>query len=143
MITIVNNGQLILDSNYWDSQMAKRGLLYLSWNAGAARLLVPDAMKTAIKEMKTAKYVIISKGKLAKSGGKEALELLFEDMSDSPYVINISIDQADRMLPKSEHGSEFALSVWTRMGMHFTINGKYRVVDRVPCLKEWIPVRRK
>jgi len=142
MITIVNNGQLILDSNYWDSEMANRGLFYLSWNPRAARLLVPESMKIAIKEMKTPQNVIISRGKLENNSSKEALELLFEDMSDAPYVINISVEQADRMLPMSEHGSEFALSVWTRMGMHFETPGKYRVVDRIPCLKEWKPIRR-
>lgn len=42
MITISNDGQKIVSTNYWDTEHAKRGFLYLSWNAGAGRLLLPD-----------------------------------------------------------------------------------------------------
>jgi hypothetical protein len=40
-ILIENNGQLIVGTNYWQTPHAKRGLVYLSYNAAAARLLIP------------------------------------------------------------------------------------------------------
>src|ERR1700744_5802447 len=44
MITIANDGQNLITTNYWDSEYAKMGLIYLTWNAGAARLLLPDVL---------------------------------------------------------------------------------------------------
>jgi len=137
MFTIQNRGQGIVETNYWDSDMAKEGILYLSWNAGAARLLVPDSMKSYIREMKTAKYVIVSRGYWINVDGRDALELLFEDDSDSPFAIQLSSDQCDRMLPQSDHCPQFAVSVWTSEGMVLKKPGKYRVVDEIPCLQEW------
>ena len=49
MITITNQGQRITSTNYWDSDNARAGYLYLSWNAGAARLMVPDTQKAVIR----------------------------------------------------------------------------------------------
>jgi hypothetical protein len=42
LITITNNGPEIEKTNYFDTNCAKEGKLYLSWNAGAARLLIPE-----------------------------------------------------------------------------------------------------
>ena len=62
MLEIRNQGQAILSTNYWDSDHAKAGYFYLSWNAGAGRLLVPDSQKATLREMKGAREVIISRG---------------------------------------------------------------------------------
>jgi hypothetical protein len=42
ILAIPNHGPLIVASNYWQSGIAARGLLYLSVNGGAFRLLVPE-----------------------------------------------------------------------------------------------------
>jgi hypothetical protein len=42
LLSICNSGQDISDTNFWDSEIASRGFTFLSWNAGAARLMVPD-----------------------------------------------------------------------------------------------------
>lgn len=44
-IIIGNEGQSIKQINYWDTEHAATSLVFLSWKAGAARLLVPDAAK--------------------------------------------------------------------------------------------------
>lgn len=76
MISVVNEGQAIKHTDYWKSEQARAGYLFLSWNAGAARLLLPDASEALLKEMRGAQYVIISKGE---PEGRAPLELLFED----------------------------------------------------------------
>ncbi|END9375625.1 hypothetical protein ABMH76_004694, partial [Escherichia coli] len=76
MFFIENEGQAVARTDYWQSVQAQAGYVYLSWNAGAARLLVPDAAKHLLREMRGAEYVIISKGTLH---GRDALELVFED----------------------------------------------------------------
>ena len=135
LITIKNDGGDILETNYWNLENAKKGLLYLSWNAGAARLLVPYSMLAHIDEMRTGKYVIVSRGKLQ---GRDALELLFEDSSDSPYAAHIVVEQTDRLIPKSDQGGGFVVSVWTQSGKQLQLPGKYRVVDFLPHMRPWV-----
>ncbi len=49
---IENEGQAVARTDYWQSVQAQAGYVYLSWNAGAARLLVPDAAKHLLREMR-------------------------------------------------------------------------------------------
>ncbi len=135
LFTFVNQGQKLESTNYWDSELAKRGFVFLSWSAGAARLLVPDSQKAAIRDMRAAKYVIVTRGKWQ---GRDALELLFEDRSDSPYAIHLVTEHTDRLIPEQEQGGGFVVTVWTRGGQKARLPGKYRVVENLPCLQEWI-----
>lgn len=137
MLTITNKGQAIESTNYWDSEHAKAGYCYLSWNAGAARLLMPDALKPAIREMRTAQYVIVSRGPWREHGNRDALELLFEDGSDTPYCLHLVAEQTDRLLPEDNQGGGFVVTVWTRGGEKLRLPGKYRTVPDIPCLDPW------
>lgn len=138
MFKIVNDGQRIIETNYWDSEHAQAGLCFLSWNAGAARVLLPDLMlPAALKEMRTAKYVIVSRGPWVDQGGRDALEVLFEDGSDDPYCLHLVAEQSDRMLPEDNQGGGFVVTVWTRRGEQLRLDGKYRVVGKIPCLDPW------
>lgn len=137
MITIENKGQAIVATNYWQTEPGVRGLLYLSWNAGAGRLLVPDACKSFLREMKGAKYVIVSRGPWTQQGGRDALELLWEDGSNNPFCIHLVAEQTDRLLPATDQGEGLAIAAWTRSGLKGRWPGKYREVDEIPCLKPW------
>lgn len=75
-IVIGNDGPLIQTTNYYDSEAASRGLLYVSWNANAARVLVPDSQLAMVAEMKTGKECIVSAGPTERG---LAYELLFEE----------------------------------------------------------------
>ncbi len=136
MIKIVNDGQRIVETNYFDHPNAMGGLFFVSWNAGACRLLVPDSMRADLHDMQTAKYVIISSGKW--SGKGNALEILFEDDSDCPYVINLQIEQTDRSIPDTDQGGGLVFTAWDRHGERLQLPGKYRCVDRLPCLLPWV-----
>ena len=61
-IIIHNQGQAIRSTSYWDSEQAKAGYVYLSWNAGAGRLLIPDRLKPILREMRDAREVLVSRG---------------------------------------------------------------------------------
>ena len=137
MLEIRNQGQAITSTNYWDSDHAKAGYFYLSWNAGAARLLIPDNQKVALREMKTAHEVIISRGPWSDQGGRDALELLFEDGSDNPYSLLLVAEQCDRLIPATDQGGGFVVTAWTRGGVKGRWPGKYRVVPALPCLEPW------
>ena len=130
-IQIANDGKELKYTNYWDMDHAKKGFFYLSWNAGSARLLVPQNREDQIKEMKTAKCVIISRGWLQ---GRDAIEFMFEDHSDNPYCLHLDKAQCDS-IPKK---IEFDVDIWTQEGKQATFPGKYRTIKELPCMKEWI-----
>lgn len=137
MLIITNRGPELADTNYFDSEHAARGLFYLSWNAGVGRLLVPDASLPALKEMATAQYVIVSRGPWPEQGKTEGIELLFEDNSDSPYCLHLSVEQCDRLLPDLDQGGGFEIVAWARNGKTKSWPGKYRKVEQIPCLDPW------
>lgn len=137
MLIIENNAQAIRSTNYWDSEQAQAGYLYLSWNAGAGRVLLPDSAKGFLREMKGASEVIVSRGPWTDQGGRDALELLWEDGSDNPFCLHIVAEQCDRMIPETDQGGGFAIAVWTRCGLKGRWPGRYRVVSGLPCLQPW------
>ena len=134
---IQNQGQAIISTDYWDSEHAVKGFFFLSWNAAAARLLVPDCQESALREMRGAREVIISRGPCSFQGGREALELMWEDDSDSPYCILVTAEQTDRLTPDTDQEGGFIATAWTREGLQGRWPGRYRVVDSLPCLLAW------
>jgi len=134
MLYLKNHNQEITETNYWDTDQARKGILYLSWNGGAARLLVPEAMRSELAEMRTAQYVVLSQGPW-RAAGEEMLELMFEDDSDTPYAIHISARQSDRSVLEDKR--EFVFAVWMRAGLQFALPGKYRKVASIPCRAKW------
>jgi len=142
MITIENDGQDITGTNYWETEHAGRGLVYVSINAGCFRLLIPDARVSEIGEMRTAREVIVSRGPWPKMGRHDAVELMFEDDSDEPYALHLSTESFDRLpLPadRDRPGQEprWKLSVWTTSGKALELPCRYRVVKSIPCMKPW------
>jgi hypothetical protein len=137
LLTIENKGQAIIATNFWATETARAGYCYLSWNAGAARLLLPDTLASEVREMKGAQYVIVSRGPWTDHGNRDALELLFEDNSNSPYCLHLTMEQTDRSLPADNQGSGFVVTVWNRSGEQLRIPGKYRIVRAIPCLEAW------
>lgn len=134
IITIENDGPKIKSTNYWESENARKGLVYLSTNAGCVRLLVPDISSGFISEMKTGKHVIMSRGPWPAAGKDDAVELLFEDFTDTPFAIHLQAGQCD-MLPDGKGGWSFA--AWTREGVQVELPLKYRRVREIPWLRPW------
>ena len=138
MLNIQNNGPDIVFSNFWDLEPAKKGYFFLSVNAGCARLLIPDGRIAEIEEMKTGKIVIISRGPWSQAGKKEAVELLFEDYSETPYSMNLGAKQIDRLIPSSDNGRDLLFAAYTRGSIKAMERpAKFRTVKKLPCLKPW------
>ena len=139
LITFGNRGQALTNTNYWNHELAQAGYLFLSWNAGAARLLVPDSQKPMLREMKSVKYVVLSRGPLLVNGRGviEGLELLFEDESNNPLVLMMEMEQSALIPSDLAQGANFTLIVYTRGGEKLRLPGKFRRVSSIPCLKHW------
>jgi len=115
MIRIINDGPRIVSTDYWSTEHARRGLVYLSINAGAVRLLLPDTIATDIvEEARCADSAVVSRGPWEAEGGRDSLEVLFEDGSDSPFALHLDARQADRLWLPADDGREVTLSLWGR-----------------------------
>ncbi|WHF85236.1 hypothetical protein QDX08_24305 (plasmid) [Escherichia coli] len=132
MFFIENEGQAVAGTDYWQSVQAQAGYVYLSWNCRRSQaLLCPGCGKTFTQEMRGAGYTSSSvRGALH---GRDALELVFEDGSDAPFVIHMLSEQCDRLLPENNQGVGFVVTVWTRGGNQLRYPGK------VPCWPENLP----
>jgi hypothetical protein len=144
LITVINDGPLIRETNYFDTEHALAGSFYLSWNAGKCRLLMPDnTLLTSLSEMLTGKYVVISVGPWnSPKGIKAGIELMFEDNSDSPMSIHMTTEQSDRNLPDSDQGSGFTVDAVGRKGVLATWPGHFRKVKSLPWMKSWVSKKR-
>ncbi len=92
MITVSNAGPLLVETNYWHTEHARAGYVYMSANAGAWRLLLPTASAAQLAEMRTGKSVLIEKN----TAGGKAWDIVFEDGTDSPFCVTLGQTQFDR-----------------------------------------------
>lgn len=106
-----NHGQLITGSSYWGSPMHDLGKLWISVNAGAIRVLVPASMRRIIEDMRKSRYVICSRGPWTEHGKPDAVELLFEDLSDEPFAIHVGPESCDA-LPADPSPGQWVVTVW-------------------------------
>jgi hypothetical protein len=134
MLMFQSDGPKLINTSYFESEWTQQGLAFLSWNAGAARLLIPDALINYLEDMKDCKYVVISHGLL---NGNDAYEIMFEDESQSPFCLHISVDACDRVVSDLSYISEFDFSILTSTGVVFETKGKYRKVKTLPCRQRW------
>jgi hypothetical protein len=139
MLIISNKGQAIAETNFWSSDMALRGYCYLTWNAGAARLLLPPSQEGNLKDMKSSKQVVITRGYMPEFDLTDALEIMFDDRSDSPFCLFICREQTDYIPKTIDYGRDFWLTVWTKRGQQLRLPAVSRPALALPCLEPWKP----
>lgn len=136
---VENDGQLIVATNYWRSDLARLGACYLSLNAGAFRLLLPDEEQHILAEVESAYEVVVSRGPWPEGGKADALELLFEEGSSHPFAIHMGVEQVDRMPLDSDADQQWIFTVWIDSEgeplMALSLPCWYRRVQRLPCLE--------
>ncbi len=141
MFRIENDGPSLIDTDYFGSEQANNGYAFLSINAGAFRLLLPDSIVHFLPEMRTAHEVIVTRGQWTTSGRTvDAYELLFEDDSDTPFALNIMTAQSDRLLGASDQSGTGTLRfdvIVAPCAITLTLPARFRVSDTLPCLKPW------
>jgi hypothetical protein len=133
ILFIQNDEQKIEKTSYWESDFAENGLIFMSMNAGAFRLLLPPGLATEIvTEAKKATEVLISRGTYK---DKDAVEILFEDGTKTPFVIHMGVNQVD-MLPPDDDAKERVITLWTDgPKLEVSLPAFYRRVPKLPWLK--------
>ena len=135
LVEVANAGGDITATNYWDTPFAKAGGMYLTVNAGCFRLLLPEGSESVIREIDAVGEVVISRGP---SDLGDAIELLFDDDSGSPFAIHLSAAQTDRPFSAEHEAKRWVFTAWVhRRGKpHKSVTKPcwVRLVDRIPCL---------
>jgi hypothetical protein len=141
MVVIENHGALILSTDYWQTDAAKAGKVYCSCNAGTVRILLPNSQRRMVDDMRSAKYVILSRGPWKAMQRDEAVELLFEDETQEPFSMHLSVESFDMLPAKPMDGQEWVVSVWMlkegKPKKTLERPCKWRMVDEIPCLEPW------
>jgi hypothetical protein len=141
VIWLKNAGARITDTNYWGSELEQRGLVFVSVNAGHIRLLIPRSTSKEVKGMKRGcRFCVLSRGPWIAAGLTlpEAVEILFEDGSNSPYALHLSPELFDVLPSAPESGKRWRLSIWTYQGRPrkiFQTTCYWRRAPMLPWLK--------
>ena len=146
MIQITNHGPLITATNYWGSELARAGKLFVSVNAGAIRVLLPPQLYGALADMRAAPECVLSRGPWLDAEAPdnlfaEGIEIMWDDGSDSPYALHLAPASFDLLPAEPDAGREWLLTVWTAKDgkPHKSLERKchWRRVPRIPWLKPW------
>ncbi|WP_417384163.1 hypothetical protein [Gimesia sp.] len=106
MLKYKNDGQDIVETNYWKSEWNDQQMIYASCNAGAVRLLLPISLADAIlAETKNASHVRIKRN-------ASFVEFEFEDGQPSTYRLVLSNGSFD-LLPGDPGDRKWIVSAWT------------------------------
>jgi hypothetical protein len=134
-LTITNNGPEIASTNFWETPHAHAGKVFLSLNAGCFRLLLPEDLEDQLAEMRTARNVVISRGPWPGGGKADAIEVLFDDGTDSPLAIHIGTEQVDQLPLDSDAGKPCKFAVYIcGPARSLTLPARYRRSAQLPDL---------
>lgn len=142
IIEVANHGPLIVSSTYWGSAPERAGRLWCSCNAGAVRVLLPASGRRVVEECRSSKHAVLSRGPWPEMGLAEAVEILFDDGTDSPFALHLSPESFDLLPAAPEAGKEWIVSLWTaKKGRpHKALERvcHWRRVPSLPCLRPWV-----
>lgn len=142
-VAIANDGPRLTATNYWRSSEARAGACFLSWNAGAARLLVPAARVTEVADaLRTVKGAAVTRGRWH---GYDAYEVLLDDGTDEPWCLHLVATQSsDRLIPAAEAGRAIQLVVYAPapsapegVKVVAQLPARFRVATSLPDLRPW------
>ncbi len=115
MYNFYNDGAKLVSTNYFESEPAKQGECYLTWNKSVGRLLVPQTFSQLIGEIKRTKIVEIEYI-------QDGLQLFFIDNNpDFPYMLQLAKEQTDRY---DTTKGETKIAVYTEQGLQFEFDAE-------------------
>lgn len=137
-LTINSDGEKIVSSNYWDTSHAQQGLFYLSVNAGAFRLLIPDEWASTMPADFGRRHAIITRG--WHEVGEMMHEIMFtRDDSSRIYHEDLYEDCVDRQFSIEEAASQDRQLILYHRNCIEMIRMPvfFRAQKYLPCLEPW------
>lgn len=133
LLTIENDGENILATNYFDLPSAQLGFFFLVRDAFVDRLLIPDSQLNYIREMKTGLHCVITSGIYREH---ESIEIMFDDRSSSPFALYLSTNQC--LGDARRRSGPSKLAAWTREGKAGEWTAYQRKGKKLPNLQPWV-----
>lgn len=96
-------------TNWWGLPYADKGYIYVTFNAGEFRVLLPHDYEYLITAMRCATRVDITRGPWEERDIEDAISLVWEDGSNNPLAIQISAHQFDGI--PYQHNVQLGLGV--------------------------------
>ena len=111
MIETTSTEKTVIEPDYWDSEMAKCGVLHVSATADCIKILIPDSQIDMIPLMLEGERITLSRGPCPGGGKAPVFEIVFDDYSDNPLSLLVGSEPGDTLL---EPGSECDVVVHVR-----------------------------
>lgn len=130
-----NSGPELVSTNFWDAEIGAQKYAF-SVNAGCMRLLVPNCHKPSLPDMIGCEYVVASILKNIRTKAF-AIELLFEDHSQTPFSIHMCPEACLSLFPLAENSKvPRKMTIWTEgLNKVAELPIYSRDVPRLPWLK--------
>ena len=90
----------ITDTTYFDTDVCDEGLYNLIFNMNTYSLLIPDRKDDWLVDILEAESVVITRGTY--NGKNDCFEIMFEDDTETPFMIILSDEQFSRISPLKE-----------------------------------------
>jgi len=140
-IQVQNDGPLIIATDYWQSDLARAGKVFCSVHAGAIRVLLPPSAHACLADMQIAKECVLSRGPWPMQPTQEAVEILWDNGSSSPFALHLTPASFDLLPAEPEPGREWVCSTWISLDgrPHQALERicHWRRVPRLPWLRPW------
>jgi len=133
-IRIGDNG-LPFETTYFDTEMCAKGFYYLVHSNCKYFLLLPKWNERVLKEMETAKSIVITRGNY--NGKNDCFEVMFDDNSENPFMIVLENEQFTRISPLKEgwNGTFYIYSGDLEEYKLYFSHVYYRITDNLPSLQ--------
>jgi hypothetical protein len=156
-IFIINNadGGQIAQTNFFELHDKSSQFKFIcSVHAHTFRILLPEWVASAVDDTQAADSVVITRGRwqlnnrvpIALVHGEDALEFLFEDHTQSPYVMHTGMEACLGGLPSRHDEGRTDLRCLVYVASSFPrpaidLPAAYRRAARIPCMKPLSPDR--
>lgn len=136
VITVKNRGSAIEETNFFETEHARNGCFYISFNAGTARVLMPKKILEKADISDDVTEVIITYGYWDRAEDY-GFELLFEDNTVHPFCMYTQINMVNRLL-KNKVVHTLPLHIYSEDGLERIFKARYRRRNTIPYMKPWL-----
>lgn len=132
-----NKGRHIESTNYYSTEQNRRGIVSVSLNDKTFRLLIPARMQhgatdkeTVVEMTRNVKHVIAARGVPFTT---PIIRFIFDDGSQSPYMLDVDCRVFDVLPSQSDHGREDLSCI----GYVHDPDGGIKEAFDLPCKFRW------
>lgn len=125
MFFVKNDGDNIIETNYWEGHFYSNQFLFLTKGDSQWRLLVPDNCYHMLDDIWVGKMAVIEKSR-SEPG---CIDILFPDDSETPFKISLDMGLVDKKITPGD----FAMSIFSSKGLEITMDCHIKASQKQKC----------